>query len=151
MTATSDSTTRAPRAPTTRPARQRALVVAAASGAAVVGWTLAVPLLGVDLQVRSGTGGDQSVGLTAVVAASLTAGALGWALLALLERRTARARTVWTTAAAAVLLLSLLGPLTGARTASAAVTLLALHCVVAAVLIVGLRRTRPRARTAASA
>ena len=132
----------------------RGLVVAGAVGAALGGWLVTVPLLGVDLAVKPAGGGTQTVtqtvGVGAVLATSLAAALLGWALLAVLERWTTRARTIWTAIAAVLLLLSLAGPLTGALTTPAAVALVALHLVVGAVLILGLRRTAAEAGTAAA-
>jgi hypothetical protein len=101
-----------------------------------------VPVLGVDLTVGPG-GRAQSVGLGSVVLTSLVAGLLGWALLALLESRSRRAATVWTAIAIVVALLSLGGPLSAGAGAAASVVLVALHAVVAAVLIPALRRTSP--------
>ncbi|WP_100500428.1 DUF6069 family protein [Geodermatophilus chilensis] len=114
--------------------RPAALAVAGAAGAAVLTWTVAVPLLGVDLRVAT-EGGTRTVGVGSVLAAAAVAGLLGWALLALLVRSVARAETVWRVAAVVVLLLSLGGPVAmGVGTASV-VVLLALHAVVAAVLV----------------
>ena len=141
-------------APAPHRLRERGPVAAGAVGAALGGWLVAGPLLGIDLAVQPAGGGAQgvtrTVGVGAVVAASLTAALLGWALLELLERWTTRARTVWTAVAAVVLLLSLAGPLTGALSTSVAVALAAVHLVVGAVLIVGLRRTATGAGTAAA-
>jgi hypothetical protein len=94
MTATTalDHTTQA----TARLARTRALSVAGATLATVGVWVVAVPLLGAHLIVRFGAGGPQTVGIDLVVGASLMASLCAWGLLALLERRTARARTIWT-------------------------------------------------------
>ncbi len=127
----------------TRLTRARAFGVAGAALAALAVWTVAVPLLGVDLLVRPGGGSAQTVGVGTVVTASLVASLLGWALLALLERRVTRARTVWTGVAAVVLLLSLAGPLTGGTTSSAAAALTLMHVAVAAVLIPTLRHSPP--------
>jgi hypothetical protein len=114
--------------------RPAALAVAGAAGAAVLTWAVAVPLLGVDLRVGTG-GAAQAVGPGSVVAAAAVAGVLGWALLALLVRTVARAEAVWRALAVAVLLLSLGGPVAmGVGTASV-VVLLALHVVVALVLV----------------
>ena len=151
MTTTSKTTATTGRAPAVHRARRRAVVVAGAVAAALGVWLVAVPLLGVDLQVQPNGGRAQAVGVGEVVVASLAAALLGWALLALLERRTARALTLWTLAAVAVLLLSLGAPLTTARTASAAIVLVALHLTVAAVVIVGLRRTSPLSGTGSAA
>ena len=150
MTAINDSTATLARAVGAPRAARRALVVATAVGAALGVWVLAVPLLGGEVQVRSGSG-EQAIGPGAVVVASLVAGGMGWALLALLEKKTDRARSLWTAVAAAVLALSLTGPLTSATTAGAAATLAALHVTAAAVLIPGLRRTSPAAGSEAHA
>jgi hypothetical protein len=123
--------------------RPAALAVAGAAGAAVLTWAVAVPLLGVDLRVGTG-GAAQAVGPGSVVAAAAVAGVLGWALLALLVRTVARAEAVWRALAVAVLLLSLGGPVAmGVGTASV-VVLLALHVVVALVLVPLLPRSVQR-------
>lgn len=129
--------------PARRRIRARALGVAGAVLAALAVWTAAVPLLGVDLLVRPGGGRPQTVGPDSVVMASLIASLLGWALLALLEHRTARARTIWTAVALVVVLLSLGAPLTGGVTTAAAVTLTLMHLAVAAVLITVLPLSSP--------
>lgn len=122
----------------------RGLAVGAAAGAALVGWLVTVPLLGVDLRVQPGGGAVQTIGAATVLVVTLVAAVAAWALLALLERLTPRARATWTLVAAGVLLLSLAGPLTGAVTAAAGFALAALHLLVGAVLIPGLRRTSRR-------
>ena len=62
-------------------------------------------------------------------------------MLALLERFATRARAVWTAVAAGTLLLSMLvGPTAGVTTAAKA-GLAALHLVVGAVVIGGMRRS----------
>lgn len=138
-------TTIAPAVAAARPARRRdrGLAVLAATAATLAVWAAAVPAAGVDLAVRNG-GTEQSVTPAAVGVSTLVAGLAGWALLALLERFTARARAVWTGAAGLVLLLSLLGPLGGGVGAAATLTLVALHLAAAAVLVPLLRRTARR-------
>jgi predicted permease len=79
------------------------------------------------------------------VGAALVAGLLGWLLLAVLDRRAARARTAWTAAALLVLAVSLALPLAAATTTSAAVGLVVLHLAVGAVVIPGLASTARRA------
>jgi hypothetical protein len=117
--------------------RRGAVVVLAAVLALVVRLVLPGPA------VRSGSDGPvQPVGPGSVFVVALLAGLLGWALLALLERVTARGRTVWTVIAVVVLLLSLLGPL-GGVTGGDKVSLLALHLIVGVTLILGLPM-RPR-------
>jgi hypothetical protein len=115
------------------------LTVVGAPAAALVVWALAVPVAGTTLTVRMG-GGAQTVGPVAVAVASLVAGLVGWALLAVLERSAARPGRIWTTTALAVLALSLTGPLGSAVGAAAALVLILLHLVVAAVLVPGLVR-----------
>lgn len=117
----------------------RAIGVGVAVLAAVFIWVIAVPLLGVDLQVVQG-GPPQAVGLVAVIVTSLLAGLLGWGLLAVLTNRLGNGRRIWTVVAVVGALLSLAGPITSAVGAAATVTLLLLHVVVAAVLISTLPR-----------
>jgi hypothetical protein len=121
--------------------RLRVLIntVSAAAGM----WVVATYIGGVDLAVRQGSGVMQ-VGLVDVVLATLVAAAAGWGLLALLERRTPRARSIWTAVALVVAVVSLLGPL-GGETAEATTALSVMHAIVAAILITGLAPTaRPR-------
>lgn len=119
---------------------QRASAVLGATAAATVGWAVAVLALGVDLHATTG-GQTVSVGVGAVVAASLGAGVLGWAALALLERTTRRPLGRWTALAVLVTLASLGGPLSAGDAPASVVTLAGLHVLVAAVLIPALRRT----------
>ncbi len=129
-------------APTTaRLGRTRALSVGGAVVAAVAVWVVAVPLLGLHLIARFGNAAPVSVGVDFVIGASLIGSLLGWGLLAVLERRTGRARTIWTVGAVAVLLVSLSLPLSAGTTASAKVALAMMHVAVAAVLIPALRRS----------
>ncbi|MEO8750605.1 MAG: DUF6069 family protein [Allobranchiibius sp.] len=132
-------------APSHRRLRSRAIAVAAAVLAALLVWAVAVPLLGVQLTVRTIPSSDsmQTIGAGFVLAVSLLASLLGWGLLAVLERRTQRAGTVWTVAAGVVLLVSLAGPLTAAVTPGSKVSLVLLHLSLAVVLIPLLRRTSP--------
>ncbi|WP_319460719.1 DUF6069 family protein [Micromonospora sp. RTP1Z1] len=124
-----------------RPARRgaRALAVLVATAAALAVWVVAVPLAGVELAVDNG-GTEQPVGPGAVAVAALLAGLAGWALLALLERFTRRARSIFTWVAAAVLLVSMLAPLSGGVGAAAKLTLALMH-LSAALVVPALRRT----------
>jgi predicted permease len=122
-----------------RLSRTRALGVAGAVLAAVAVWAVAVPLLGLHLMVRFGSAAPENVGIGLVVAASLIGSVFGWVLLAILERRTARARAIWTIVATSVLLVSLSLPLTSGTTASTKVVLATMHVAVAAVLLPALR------------
>jgi hypothetical protein len=128
-------------APANRVTRARALSVAGAVLAAVTVWAIAVPLSGTHLLIRFGSGAAQSVGIDYVIGASLAASLAGWGLLALLERRIARARRTWTGIAIVVVALSLSLPLTAGTTLSAKVALALMHVAVAAVLIPAMRRS----------
>jgi hypothetical protein len=116
----------------------RLFVVLGASLAALAVWFVADVVVGVDLAVRAGAG-TQAVGPVAVLVASLAAGLVGWGVRALLDRITSRGRLVWTVVALAVLVGSLLGPLSGVDGTSRA-WLALLHLTVAAGLIPGLGR-----------
>ena len=120
--------------------RTRLLGVAGATLAAVAVWVIAVPLLGLGLLTRFGNAAAQSVGIDAVVVSGLAGSLAGWGLLAILERRTARARAIWTRVAITVLLASLALPLTAGTTISTKAALAVMHLAVAAVLIPTLRR-----------
>lgn len=126
--------------PAARRRRVRAVAVLGASLVAVATWIIAVGILDVDLRVSTGDQ-TQTVGVGPVLAVSMGAALLGWALMSVLERRTSRAATVWTAVAATVAVLSLGGPLASAATPAAAVVLVVLHVVVAAVLIPLFRRS----------
>ncbi|MEE6262661.1 DUF6069 family protein [Plantactinospora sonchi] len=123
--------------------RRTGVVVATVVAAEAVFFTLD-GLAGVDLAVRTGDT-VAAVGAGAVAAAAGVAALVGWGLLALLERITARARRIWTVVAVVVLVGSLLGPLGGVDPA-ARLGLVALHLVCAGVLIVGLPRAGRRGR-----
>jgi len=124
-----------------RLARTRALSVAGAVLAAAGVWVVAVPLLGAHLLVRFGAGVPETVGIGLVVGATLVASVCAWGLLALLERRTPRARTIWTGVAGVVLLVSLSLPLTAGIALSTKATLALMHVTAASVLIPSLRRS----------
>jgi Family of unknown function (DUF6069) len=126
-------------AATARVARSRALSVAGATLAASAVWVVAVGLLGAHLLVRFGAGAPQTVGIGLVVGASLVASLCAWGLLALLERRIARARTIWTVAAVVVLLVSLSLPLTAGVALSTKAALALMHVAAASILIPLLR------------
>ncbi|MFF0154069.1 DUF6069 family protein [Micromonospora sp. NPDC005203] len=121
---------------------RRATVVAGAILVAAAEFTLLHSAAGVDLTVRSGSSTRQ-ITVAAVVVAAAVAALAGWALLAVLERRTTRPRVWWTSVAVAVLLLSLVvGPPSGVG-GGAKATLALLHLSVGVALILGLSRPRP--------
>ncbi|TDC51444.1 hypothetical protein E1281_20505 [Actinomadura sp. KC345] len=113
---------------------RRILSVAGGAAAALVLWTLTGPVAGHDLSAETG-GAVREVGAFAVLAGALAAGLAAWALLALLERTVSRPGRVWTITAAAVLALSMPGPLGGAADTASMAVLAAMHLAVAAVLI----------------
>lgn len=132
----------APAAPRTSHHLRRATAVLAAVLATGAIWLVAVPLLGVDLQVAQPSGrAPAEVTLPLVIVTALAASVAGWGLLALLERLTHRARTIWTSTAAVALVVSFT-PLLAPGTPTAARTVLALlHLTVAAILIPALARS----------
>lgn len=126
---------------TSRVGVRRTLSVAGAVIAALAVWVIAVPILGEHLTIRFGAAAPETIGIGLVAGASLLGSLCGWGLLALLERRTSRARAIWTGVAAIVALVSLSLPLTAGTTTSAKIALALTHVAVAAVLIPALRRT----------
>jgi hypothetical protein len=121
-------------------ARNRILGVAGANLAAAAVWAIEVPLLGIRLQTQFGNTAPQSVGIDLVVLSALAGSLAGWGLLAILERRFARARTIWTGIAIGVLLVSFSAPISAGTTTTTKVALAMMHLAVAAVLIPTLRR-----------
>ncbi|MGH3348051.1 MAG: DUF6069 family protein [Nocardioides sp.] len=111
-------------------------------GSAVVGATAAAALVyvlgrhGLDIRIEAATVDPPRVTLGSVLVVSSMASALGWALLAALERWTTRGRSLWIRIAVVVTLLSLLGPLTAPdMTGGGRVLLTLLHLVVGVVTI----------------
>ncbi|GAA1720278.1 DUF6069 family protein [Nonomuraea bangladeshensis] len=108
---------------------------------------LAARLLEIDLRVDQPGDGQPpvTVGLPLVIGATLVLSLLGWGALAVLERFTRRARTIWSVSACAVLLISFV-PIAGVEAALGTKIILSLmHLAVAAVLIPMLRAPRNRA------
>jgi hypothetical protein len=119
---------------------RRAAAVLIAMLAALAIWVLAVPVAGIDLAAAPVGGAVAPVGPLAVAVGPLFAGLSGWALLAVLERRTARARRTWTVVALAVLLVSLVNPLVGGVGAASVLTLVTMHVATGGVLVALLPR-----------
>ncbi len=120
--------------------RFRLLAVAGAIMAALGLW--AIVELGFGFDVRSpgeafgGASGTSDVGPLQVIVASGVGSLAGWALLALLERFSSRARAVWVAIALLALLASLGGPLSGTGiTAANRAVLVCMHLLVAAIVI----------------
>lgn len=134
MTRTTSSSTRQPRTQV----RRVTLLLAVSTAIAI--WAIAAHALGI--QLRSPEMGDTppaDITAAKVVIASLVAALAAWAVLAVLERFTARAHGTWITVAVAALLVSLGAPLTGngiGATNRAVLTLL--HLAVAGVIIPGM-------------
>jgi predicted permease len=121
--------------------------VAAATAAAVIIWSVA-ELAGMHLR-QPGFGSKSAITLNVAIVIVVTAvvSLAGWALLAILEHRTARARAIWTAVAVVVTLLSLGGPFSGHGVSTGNRLVLGLiHLTVATVVITGLRRTSGTAR-----
>ena len=116
----------------------RPLGMVAAPLVALLVWLAADPLAGIDLAVRRGAGAVQNLGPVDVIIAALAAGLAAWGLRAILDRVSDRSRTVWTAVAVAVLLVSVVGPLTGAMTVTATIVLECMHVAVGASLIAAL-------------
>ena len=104
-------TTTASAVPQIKHGRARALSAAGGALAAALAWIVEVPLLGIHLDVRFGAGHIQTITIGQVIGVAVAASLLGWLLLALLERRTPRARSLWITVALAALAASLALPL----------------------------------------
>ncbi len=114
--------------------------MAAAVAAAVVAFWLATGPAGVDLRTPESPGSEnlRDLPLGVVIGVTVGVGIFGWVVAIALERfAAARARTIWTALAAAILAVSF-GPVTALDVSGAAKTWLAiLHLVVAVPLIVG--------------
>lgn len=123
------------------PVHRRGAVVTTAVLAALAMWAVAVPLLGLEVQVPESPGSTSTepLGAAPVIGAATIASLLGWATLSVLERITHRARSIWTVAALIVLVVSM--PWSAGFTGTERAVLVLLHLAVAAVLVPGLRRT----------
>jgi hypothetical protein len=134
-------TTTAPAVTDIKHGRARALSAAGGALAAALAWTVEVPLLGIHLNFRFGTGHIQTIAVGEVIGVTVAASLLGWLLLTLLERRTPHARLLWTTISLAALAASLALPLTSATTTSAVAGLIVMHVAVGAVVIPAMAHT----------
>jgi predicted permease len=133
--------TSATAAPDVKLGRARALCTLGGALAAALAWTVEVPLLGIHLTYRFGSGHIQTIAAGQVIGVTVAAALLGWLLLALLERRTPGARSLWTAIALAALAASLALPLAAATTTSAAAALVVMHLTVGAAVIPAMART----------
>ncbi|MCD2443111.1 DUF6069 family protein [Agromyces sp. SYSU K20354] len=86
--------------------RHRLLAIAVAVAAPIVVWIVA-SVAGVGFEVTSPAIGTLTIDVPLVIVSTIPLALAAWGVLALLERRTPRARTIWTVIAIAVLVLSL--------------------------------------------
>jgi hypothetical protein len=135
------TTTTTPAVLDSKHGRARALCAAGGALAAALAWIVEVPLLGIHLNFRFGTGHIQTIAAAQVIGVTVVASLLGWLLLALLERRTPHARLLWTTIAVAAVAASLALPLTVATTTSAVAGLIVMHVTVGAAVIPAMAHT----------
>jgi hypothetical protein len=134
-------TTTAPAVRDIKQGRARALCAAGGALAAALAWIVEVPLLGIHLNYRFGTGHNQTIAVGQVIGVTVAASLLGWLLLAFLERRTPHARPLWTTIALVALAASLALPLAAATTTSAVTGLIVMHLTVGAAVIPAMAHT----------
>lgn len=128
--------------PDTGAARRRLFRAASIIGSALLAWAiLLIATAGAGVEVVApGPAGMAPVTGPAVLVATLVAGLLGWAALATLERiAPRRGRTWWTVLAIVVGVLSTVAGPPAAATPAATGVLAALHVVVTAGIILGLR------------
>lgn len=90
---------------------------------------------------------EQTIGIAQVIVVTALAGLVAWGLLALLERVTANAKTIWTAIAVVVFLLSLFGPFGSGVGTSSKVVLALMHVGAAATIIPLMRRSTAGDRT----
>ncbi len=121
------------------PGRSRLAVVGVTVAAALAVWAILSPLAGLTLDAQQG--GRMHIGAASVFFASAAIAFAAWGLLAILERRTINARTVWTVVAGITCITSLSSPVFNGIGLGAKLGLASLHLVVGAVVIVGFRRT----------
>ena len=117
---------------------RRLATVLVAPAAALAAWAF-VQLIGIDLTVSGATG---AVGAGDFVAAALAGAVAAWLVLLLVERRTSRPRKMWPFVASTALSVSVIGP-SWLADGAGAVALIALHLVVALVVITGFAGTLP--------
>lgn len=122
------------------PWKMRAMAIVDAIALNVVILAIARLVTG-DWPVATVDGDAQTIGLVPVVLVTLIAGLVAWGVLALLERMTANAKTIWTAIAVVVFLLSLLGPLGSGVGTSSKIVLALMHVGAAATIIPLMRRS----------
>jgi hypothetical protein len=85
--------------------------------------------------------GERTVGFGQVILMTGVSGLIAWGLLAVLERATSRAKTIWTVIAVTAFLLSIVGPLDGGVDTASKIALVLMHVGAAATIIPLMRRT----------
>lgn len=128
-------------------------IVAGAAVAVLVVWLISRYAAGVNPHAPAftGTAHPQAVPAGLAVAVAVLAALLGWGLVVLIGRRVRRPRRMWLFSSAAVLLVSLAGPLSGHGVqGSDRLALALMHLAVAAVLIPGYAITLDSSREHAS-
>jgi hypothetical protein len=106
-------------------------------------WLLADKAAGIDIhQPAFGSAAPQPLSVAFATLVAALAAVLGWALLALLERRSPRAARLWFRIAVATMLVSLAGPLAGhGISAGNRLALFCMHLAAATIIIALLYRT----------
>jgi hypothetical protein len=120
---------------------KRLSAVVGATAAAIGVWVVAVGVLGQDLEVDQGDADVTTVSMAQVIVIALSASLTAWGALAVLERLTSNAATVWAVGASAVLVLSFGGPLAASTDVATALILSLMHLVVGLTLITTLARS----------
>jgi hypothetical protein len=116
--------------------------VLAATASSLIAWTAMVPLSGIELIVPTGSA-VRTVGAADVAFAAVVSGLAAIGTTAVIGRRARHPRRAWTILATGVFVATLLGPITTGAETGIVWTLIALHSVVAVVLIPQLRWTLP--------
>ena len=118
---------------------RRVIVIATAALANGLAW-LAGRHAHIDYIVKTPLGARE-ITLSLAITATAISGLAGWAVFSLLQRRTRNTGSAWIALAALVLALSIL-PLFMLRAhLDTKLALTALHCIAAAILVVGLPQT----------
>lgn len=118
--------------------RRRLVTVVLAPAAALAAWAF-IRLIGIELDVSTGSG---TVGPADVLAAALLGALAGWVVVRVLDRHGRRPRRLWAFIGSTALAVSVIGPSWLADGASA-VALVSLHFVTAVVVISGFAGTLP--------
>ena len=124
-------------------AKRTTAVIAVAAVAALAIWAVA-RLLGVDVEVELG-GEVRQVGPVGILVTTVVAGLAAWVVYSILAR-TPRSARWWPFVGSTGIALSMLGP-SYLSDGAAAVTLIAMHFAVGAILIKGLFEARALALT----